>query len=264
MLKRSLLAWICAALLIWDIGELIPLAGIAAMSPQNGVFFGSNFTVSGATPISNVGGYTAYTSTYGASVGPTPNINTSGATLLVCVAAYSYQSASGVTITDAKGNTWRYLTARNYGAFNTGYGQIAYSYDHAGSALSVGSGENFSATPPGTGQDALSCTAYSGTLTTSSVYVAATDIGGTGVTTCQPGSLTPASGNLFIESMSGNSNGATSLTLGTASLRITNVSNWDSGLGDYIAPNTSPINPQWTIDAANDYVSCNTAEFTHP
>jgi hypothetical protein len=133
----------------------------------------------------------------GANTTSASPITTTGATLLVAITA---NDASGAgTLSDSNGNTWHGLTEWHDTTNGVHYLKIWYSYDHGGSALSVGSGHYVT---DSTGNHQSICfLAFSGTDATSAVYVSGTDKGNftTPATTVKPGSVTPnASGDLLI------------------------------------------------------------------
>lgn len=132
------------------------------------------------------------TSIGSASPTTTTGIDTTGATLLIVTISLGVTTTT--SIVDSKGNTWVQL----FSPFLT---QIYYSYNKAGSALSVGAGHTVTVTDSGD-YPFITFAAFSGTKTTSTDPLSqqSSTIAGAGSTSVQPGSITDTAGSLFITS----------------------------------------------------------------
>lgn len=125
----------------------------------------------------------------------TGSIDTTGADFLV-ISLASF-TATAVTVSDSKGNSWTPLTIRTGNAVDV---RIYYSIP-----TSVGSGHTFTVT--GSAFQSLSVAAFSGSAQ-SSVFEAESGVGSASASTLQPGSLTPSADNyLIITGQGGNSQG---------------------------------------------------------
>jgi hypothetical protein len=170
----------------------------------------------------------------GVNAGPTPAINTTGATLLVAATAYTVS----LTLSDSKSNVWTALTEQN----NTVRTRFYYVINPI-----VGSGHTF--TGVGTVPNIV-VFAYSGTTPT---FIAETGANSSG-TTIQPGALTPQTGDLFDVSMSNGDTGATfSSDLESGHLMSNGVPGTSVPLilSNYLAPNTTAYNPTLTSTISN-------------
>lgn len=149
-----------------------------------------SFSLQGA--ISRIASTTA---TFKDGAGATTSaLDTTNATLLV-VGYMANRDLSTTVVSDSKGNTWHSATVYSY---SDHYVTFYYSWDHGGSALSVGSGHTVSVSQTGY-HGALTFVAYSGSLTTSDPYDQHNGGGGEGSSTEQPGSITPsANGSLVL------------------------------------------------------------------
>lgn len=130
-----------------------------------------------------------------ANGGTSGAIDTSSASILVAHAA-SYKPGT-LTFSDSKGNTWTKLTAKTANTFSKS--QIAYAFDHGGSALVVGSGHTFTIatdTPPT--YCTFNAAAFSGSLTTDPINAQNGLAQNSTGTTIAPGSVSPAGTDLFI------------------------------------------------------------------
>jgi hypothetical protein len=163
-----------------------------------------------------------------------------------------------MSVTDSNSNTWNSLTAYQY--TSGGYTQIWYSYSKSGGALSLGSGHTFTLTSTATCRLAIAVAAYSGTLTTSSVYVQSTG-GSANASPVSSGSLTPASGDLLVSSFSGNGVGGTGLSVSSPfTLEASNTANWDGGFADYFPASGASENATWSI-TGDSALAASLAEF---
>jgi hypothetical protein len=181
-------------------------------------------------------------------------IDTTGATLLVlCIGTLNW-NPSGATITDGNGNTWRFLTSV-YDSSGGGYGLvIAYAYDHAGSPLACGAGHTFSVSGSGTFRT-FGISAWSGTVTGSDPLGAQNAhklYPGPRDTTIQPGSVSPAAGDLVIAAQSSTS-GTDVLPYTTSSPTLTKIDTHaysfanDPNLeDDYLISSGGATNPTYT------------------
>lgn len=192
-------------------------------------------------------------STSGIAGGNTGAINSTGATLLIMVVGDG--SASANTVVDSKGNTWHALTSQSkFG--NTS--QIFYSYDHAGSALSVGSGHTASLTT--SSLPAYFFYAFSGTSTTAPFIVENGAVTAVFGATIQPGSVTPTCpNNLLITGVGpgGDNIGPFTVNSGfTASTRIGGAgTNYAVGAAYLTQSAATAQNPTWTIETGGFYAS---------
>jgi hypothetical protein len=208
--------------------------------------------------------YSTYAAAFGTSSGATTGITTTGATLLVCGTGLG-STGTAPTVTDSKSNTWNALTA--YQFTGSGFAQIYYAYSHSGGALATGSGHTFTFSWTGSTRGAIACAAYSGSLTTSSVFVSGTDKGNSSSgTTVQPGALTAAqSGNLLFTVLSGNGVGSTGISIDHATsgftVQASTTSQWNAGIADYINPPLTSLNPTWT-DLGDSDIAAAVAEFS--
>jgi len=175
----------------------------------------------------------------------TSAIDTTGMTLLVMSVSY-YQPNGPGTVSDSKGNTW--VAAGTAG--NTG---------EAGTALfyvknpTVGTGHTFTAGTGVTTFPGLFVAAFSGTDTTANrdqENSAATQ----GVTTLQPGSVTPTVDNELVVTSLGTPNDTTSITIGSGFTMSDSAShggnNMGGGLAYIIQTTAQAVNPTWTVNTA--------------
>jgi len=146
--------------------------------------------------------------TSAAGVGTTPAIDTTGANLLVVVAAYD----SGATVSDNKGNAWNSTTASAPGDGTTAaYVRVWYSL-----APTVGTGHTFTVSIP---YGALAVMAFSGAATSSIIDGHTTGASNAQVTAIavQPPGLTPSMDGCLVVS---------GLCLGNNGNTITHTSGW--------------------------------------
>jgi hypothetical protein len=174
----------------------------------------------------------------------TSAIDTSGANFLVtCV-----QSSGGTrTMSDSYGNTWQAL------GYSGNAAQLFYSYNPT-----VGTGHTFTATTSG-GDISIAVAAFSGMLTTSSVYESGSNVYGSPIGgsqgPVQAGSITPAtSGDLIINGLgwtkTSGSQGTVSIDSGFTLLDLTGIGNWSNAVLAYlITSSTSSEDPNWTLNS---------------
>lgn len=187
----------------------------------------------------------------GSTTGTSGAIDSTGATLLVIIILDGNSGAVG-TLTDSKSNTWHALT--QYGnAAGSGEAVIYYSYDKAGSPLSVGSGHTCSTSGA---FPFFVFTAFNGTVT-SPTNPLETSTGNvvSASTTIQPGSLTGAeSGALYILGVGGYTSNFVSVDSGFTTLINANLvggTNF-SGFSFYLVQGSaSALNPTTTVNLAN-------------
>ena len=188
--------------------------------------------------------------TISVSVGVTPAIDTTGADFIVIAT----NSGGTNSITDSKDNTWTSLTSGAEG--------VGPTFFYAANPT-VGAGHTFS---NGGTSAQLVVAAFSGVKTAGSPYES--DVMGAMVTgspaTVQPGNINAnTAGDLLLTSV------GVLLPTGTSSVdsgfTITDQNTEAAGtlgicLAYKIAPNSTPINPTWTI-AANNRAQANAAAF---
>lgn len=184
------------------------------------------------------------------SQGPSPGINTTGATLLVGI--YTWFGSGNSAPTDTYSNTWSTLTVES-GGINAVYW---YAFPTSGQ---VGTGHSFTAN---VSNAAAQFAAFSGTVQTGydqfngGSNTSASD-------TFQPGSITPsANGALVLSGMCYNTwnMGATvdsGLTI-TTSNTITGGYYFGAALAYLVQSTAAAINPTWTADpTANQWSGSN-------
>lgn len=176
------------------------------------------------------------------AVHTTSALNTTGANLIVVVAAYD----SAATLSDSLGNTWNGLTAYSHGSDN--YTKIWYCY-----APTVGSAQTFTLS---ISYGYLAVAAFSGATTTpfdieNGAYT-------TGGVSLQTGSITPSIDNELIISglcFGGNSSAPSvdsGMTITDSTTASQNVS-YGGALAYKIQTTAAAINPtwSWTTSEAN-------------
>ncbi|MFM2357274.1 MAG: hypothetical protein RJA61_11 [Candidatus Parcubacteria bacterium] len=163
-------------------------------------------------------------------------IDTTGANLIVVVV--SWYSGAANTLSDSKGNTWTALTA--YAAGNTQQ-RIYYAYNPT-----VGSGHTFTAT--NSSYPSIAVSAWSGAAT--SPYDVENGSSGSGITSKQPGSVTPSENNeLIITGLGFDTSNTLSINSGfTISNQLNyTVGNYMGGAMAYLVQTTSAaVNPTWS------------------
>ena len=173
----------------------------------------------------------------------TSTINTTGATLLtVVIEGYN---ATG-TVSDHYANSWNYLTTQSVSG--VGHLTIAYAYGPA-----VGASETFTCSVVYAGCKA---SAWSGTLTTSSVYDTQNGASSSSATSLATGSITPAqTGELILSGWGTRNNsgqgGTAAVTASLTILDCATVSTGDADCDAYLVDsNSSGINPTWSWNSA--------------
>jgi hypothetical protein len=186
------------------------------------------------------GGFALVSNTVSQS-GTTSGVDTTGANLIVVY----FVGDPASTLSDSKGNTWTALTAHNTG--NGDESRLAYCLNPT-----VGTGHTFSNT--GSARF-LAVQAWSGATTG---YVSDTGNQGIGTTAAiKPGSRTPsAAGNLIVSGVTYFPNAAQTVSVDSG-VTISDQSNttWAGGMGYLIAPNTTPVDLEWTYSAPSALVS---------
>jgi hypothetical protein len=173
----------------------------------------------------------------------TASVDTTGATLLVLVAS-DYGQAGAVTPTDSKGNTWTGLTQQGTGA--NARVRIWYSRSPI-----VGSGHTF--TFPGSSNFCtFTMSAWSGVDTTSP-FDQQNGTSAAGVSSVQPGSVTPGSNNeLIVAALAWNTGESPGVSIGS-SFTITDQNDFSSGSNQggaqaYLLQGTATaVNPTWSL-----------------
>jgi hypothetical protein len=185
----------------------------------------------------------------------TPAIDTTGATLLVALGLQ--WDITTITITDSKGNTWHNLNIKGSGPIlYSGYGRIAYAYDHGGSALSVGTNHSFKVNT--NGYQSLVVAAFSGTLPSGDPFD--TQNGDSNLSpsySLASGSVTPSTtGDLIISGMfdgystdADATNDKSLLIAGSAH----NGNDMSGTMGYLITSNTNAVNVTWTNNINTRY-----------
>ena len=178
--------------------------------------------------------FTFVASGVSASAGATVTLNTTGATFLVAVLADS-PGQPAPTIADNKSNNWHYLTTQV--GSDTPI-RIAYAY-----ATTVGSGHIFT---PGGAFPIAAVYAYAGGATTASCFVSQNGVTHKTPAPFQPGSVTPAAGDVVITGIA-NGLGSTPSAIDSGFTgRLTNNSNYTFGAAYLLSSNATPVNPTWT------------------
>ncbi len=183
-----------------------------------------------------------------AATSTTVGFNSTGATLLVIIAHYYYVPAS-YTFSDTYGNTWHQLSV--YGHAGDAVAVMAYSYDKAGAALSLGANHYFTIASDGIYNfQGLTVSAWKGTLANHVDPFYAENGGTFGASPRQPGNLAAyAAGDLFISGCSeGNSKAYGPSINGSWVITDSIYDGADMGGGHayLLAPDTNSVNPTWT------------------
>lgn len=189
----------------------------------------------------------------------TSGINPTGATLLVIFVA-SYAPAGSWTISDSLGNTWTPLTRYFVGGGET-QGQFFYVANPT-----VGAGQTFTGVG---GFGTLQVSAWSGVVTTSPLDNSTGNGLGpsAGVSTIQPGTLTPSIANCLVLTGEGNNNnGGTSQTVDSGFTVIDSVNyaagNNEAGTTAYLVQGAAgAVNPTWTLSSSTDVLIAAMAVF---
>ena len=178
----------------------------------------------------------------------TASINTTGATLKVCV--WSGVNHGTVTVSNSGGDYWQYLTIAT--GDGNGNVQLAYAWQHtsSGGALVNSTSETFTLNLGGSYTAyGFFCATFSGTLTTASPFDVQNATVGIGNTypTIQPGSITPtANGDLIITVASQGSGSVTSVSVNSGFALLTS-STAAPGYAYLVQTTAAAINPTWTL-----------------
>ncbi len=198
--------------------------------------------------------------------GTTPAITTTGATLLVVAIANFGALASGITVTDSKGNIWHTITASPFAT--TSYSvTIFYSYNSGGGALVLGTGHT--ATISGGAFEGIVFAAFNGTLASGSTPLDQQNTNGaTAATPYSSGSITPTQNGCLVLSTAGqNTTNGVQLTVnGNFTLGATfakTASAAECGLAYYVQPTAGSVAATWT-DLSGNCVGAAIASFLPP
>lgn len=183
----------------------------------------------------------------------TGTVDTTGANLLVVVVATD-SASSNATISDSKGNTWTAATFYD-DATST---RVRISYCFGGT---VGTGHTFTATHASAPRPSIAMLAFSGAVT--APFGNENGAGSPGVTSKQPGSITPPENNcLVVSGLSFNATNSPTQDAGmTEQESVAWVSNQCRGLraAYKIQTTAAAINPTWSwstsCDCATDIAS---------
>lgn len=172
------------------------------------------------------------------------SIDTTGATLLVVAVADSNAAAAG-TLSDSKSNTWTQILS-----IGSGGGTRATLY-YSKPTIGVGPGHTFSITGAAN-VPTLSYVCYAGGSPTVPLDQSS-DAGGGGISTIQPGSITPSRDNALVVCMlSANTTVITpSIDSGFTLLnaKLSDGVNFEgAGLAYKIQTTPAAVNPTWTAD----------------
>lgn len=191
----------------------------------------------------------------------TCTIDTTGATLIVVGQLTGGSSTLGAAPTENKSNTFQIPAATTCALGTSGVVQIYYIFNPT-----VGSGHIFTGHAASNG---YFVSAYSGTLTTSAVYVTGnchSQAGGGGVT-FQPGSVTPTNTNQLIFSLAFDIDSGSGTWTVPSSFSLLNSCTSgcfsSSSTAYYVNPSSSAINPTWTNVNNQNFVG-DIAVFDHP
>jgi hypothetical protein len=186
----------------------------------------------------------------GSSTATTSAIDTTGATLLVVLTDSRGSSSTTHVVTDSQGNTWHSLhIAHGSDSWLT----LHYSFDHGGSALSVGSGHTITVTTASAPFYISAVFAsYSGTDTTSAVFDQENWNNTNEEWLQTPGSVTPAvNGSLIV---AGCVSSYAIPTIYSSSYGFADVDGADPGgdwaaigLADLIQTTAAAVNPQFSL-----------------
>ena len=185
----------------------------------------------------------------------TPGIDTTGADLLI-VSVSQYVGFSVGTLTDSKSNSWSGLTAQ-VGSSNI-YTRLYYSIP-----TSVGSSHTFSFNNGGALAGAIDVQAWSGADPTP--FDVENGAKGSGITSKQPGSITPNNANSLIISALG-TDGGTGYSV-NSSLTISDFDDYSGGnnegqaLAWFVQGAAAAINPTWSWSGSSTETAAVIAAF---
>jgi hypothetical protein len=173
----------------------------------------------------------------------TPDINTTGATLLVVGCISTWNSGATSTVTDSENSTWHPLTQRGTSG-SGGQVQIFYSYSEK-----TNTNHNFTCSNNGT-YLTMVVSAWKGTATDATVFDQESGGQSSSNTSGQPGSITPAgSGELFV-TMSDSDDSPSSYSIDSSFNILWTDSNNSDEVGGHaylINSGSSAQNPTWTL-----------------
>lgn len=186
--------------------------------------------------------------TYGAGSGSSPAINTATADLLLALVA-SYYGAPAPTLSDSKTNTWQ--VAENFIGSGGASCQLKLYYCYGGT---VGSGHTVTCTASGA-YGSVIFAAYSGAVATP--LDQHTSTGAAGVTSVQPGSVTPSEGNELVIACLGYQTAAAVASIGGGFTKRANENpqsgvSYGCALADLIQTSAAAANPSWSWTGAGD------------
>ena len=194
----------------------------------------------------------------GTNAGPSPAIDTTGASLLIV--GNTQNLIGGFPLpTDSKSNTWHSAVLQDAGI--GAQSQICYAW---GSGLSVGTGHTFSQTG---GNIALVVMAFSGVLTTTDPLDQTASAASAAAASLAPGSLTPNNDNSLCVSYTGDTwTGMTTASVGTISdqspFSVPGVFSQYATLGSYLVQTAkTAYNPLFTYAGAGFRVEALSAIF---
>lgn len=219
-----------------------------------------------ADPIAQIG--TTQTATAaGGGTATTTGFDTTGATLLV-IAVGGGGTAYTTTVSDSKGNTWQHLVSV-YGDGSQGGipggGDLCfwYSYNHGGSALSVGAGHTVSIS--GNNYPAIAFAAFSGTKTQADNPFdvehdgASTD---SSATTAQPGSITPTvNGALVVTAIWQHTMNSMTISAPYGTPVLQNNTADSVGFSFAVQTTAAATNPTWTLSSGTSGMGAVIAAF---
>lgn len=187
----------------------------------------------------------------------TTGFDSTGATLLVIIAHY-WGAPAAYTFSDSYGNTWHQLTV--YGSPYNCLVVIAYAYDKAGAALSLGANHLFTIADAYDSYEAITVSAWKGTLAGHVDPFYAENGGTFGSSPRQPGNLSAfAAGDLFISGCSEGNSYVYGPSIAPVTWTITDAvydgSNMGGGHAYLLAPDLSAVNPTWTWTSSTALVA---------
>lgn len=192
-----------------------------------------------------------------------PNTSLATIPLLICSINVFNHAGDGcsINITDSQGNTWHPLAQNNYAS--TERFQLFYCYD---AAVGAGYTVNLSATVPTADFCSISGAVFGfGGTSLTSPFDTGSDLvaSASSASLIEPGSVTPATGDLIFTTMIG----IAPSTTPTIDSGFTNLT--ENPVGDYIAAyryaaSASPVNPTWNWGTpAAGTSAANIAVFRH-
>jgi hypothetical protein len=182
----------------------------------------------------------------------TDPIDTSGANLIVILlTGYAAQPENAVS--DSYGNTWTQLTVQETLVTRA---RLFYC-----PVPTVGSSHTFSTDSVGSGYPCLFVLAVSGAASTQTPQQSGT-VNSSGVTTVQPGSITPAENNELIVAGLAHSIAVTGIAIGSSfTLSEEQEGGMPGALAYQIQTTATARNPAWSWNETDNYVSAVMATF---